>query len=190
MQKSPLISNKNNESTTAVFGQKSQSLFFKPVIQPKLTINQPNDPDNYRDEQEADAVADQVMKSTDTESKHQNFFKPFVRLQRKCENCEEEEKKLQRKEIGEEETTAGNTLENYINNLDGGGERLPNEVRNFYEPRFGYDFSNVKVHTGSLAAKSAQSINALAYTSGNNIVFNQGTYSPGTEGGKNCWDMN
>ena len=42
------------------------------------------------------------------------------------------------------------------------------------EPRFGHDFSNVKVHTDSVAAKSAQSINALAYTSGSNIVFTVG----------------
>ena len=68
--------------------------------------------------------------------------------------------------------------------LGSGGQTLPNEVRNFYEPRFGYDFSNVKVHTNSLAAKSAQSINALAYTSGNSIVFNEGQYASGTENGR------
>src|SRR5690606_35156383 len=45
-------------------------------------------------------------------------------------------------------------------------------------------FSQVKVHTDDMAAKSAQSINALAYTSGNHIVFNQGQYSPGLESGK------
>ena len=57
-------------------------------------------------------------------------------------------------------------------------------MRNFYEPRFGYDFNNVKVHTDTVAAKSAQSINALAFTSGNNIVFNNGQYSPDTDSGK------
>jgi len=40
------------------------------------------------------------------------------------------------------------------------------------------------VHTDSVAAKSAQSINALAYTSGNDIVFNEGQYSPNTYNGK------
>jgi len=82
------------------------------------------------------------------------------------------------------ETNADHILENYIGNLNGRGESLKNEVRNFYEPRFGYDCSNVKVHTDSVAAKSAQSINAMAYTSGNNIVFNSGQYSPNTESGK------
>ena len=43
---------------------------------------------------------------------------------------------------------------------------------------------NVRIHTDSVAAKSAQSINALAYTSGNNIVFNSGQYAPGSESGQ------
>ena len=64
------------------------------------------------------------------------------------------------------------------------GVPLPHETRDFFEPRFGYDFSNVKIHTDAVAAKSARSINALAYTSGNNIVFNQNQYSPETDSGK------
>jgi hypothetical protein len=52
------------------------------------------------------------------------------------------------------------------------------------ESRFGYDFSHVKIHTNEIAAKSAQSINALAYTSGSNIVFNNGQYSPTTLAGQ------
>src|SRR5690606_20271324 len=54
----------------------------------------------------------------------------------------------------------------------------------FMENRFGYDFSHVKIHDDTVAAKSAQSINALAYTSGNNIVFNHGQYSPETNSGR------
>jgi hypothetical protein len=61
---------------------------------------------------------------------------------------------------------------------------MPDSSRKFFEPRFGHDFSNVKLHTDPDAAESAQSINALAYTSGNNIVFNTGQYSPGSESGK------
>jgi hypothetical protein len=39
------------------------------------------------------------------------------------------------------------------------------------EPRFGYDFSRVRVHADSKAAKSAEAVNAQAYTVGSNIVF-------------------
>jgi hypothetical protein len=104
-------------------------------------------------------------------------------VRRKCADCANEEK-MQLKEKTNESITGDIGFENYINNLDNNGQSMPTEVRNFYEPRFGYDFSNVKIHTGSAAAKSAQSINALAYTSGDNIVFNSGQYSPGTDSGK------
>jgi len=150
------------------------SYFF----QPKLNINSPSD--DY--EKEADATADKVMR----------MQQPFIQakplsitsVQRKCAHCEEEEKQMQRKEMNGNAATADHNLESYIDNLNGGGQSLPDEVRSFYEPRFGYDFSNVRVHTDSVAAKSAQSINALAYTSGNNIVFNSGQYFPATDAGK------
>jgi hypothetical protein len=74
-------------------------------------------------------------------------------------------------------------LDGYISGLSG-GQSLPNELRNFYEPRFGCDFSNAKLHTDSAAAKSASSINALAYTTGNNIVFNSGQYDPASTKGR------
>jgi hypothetical protein len=51
------------------------------------------------------------------------------------------------------------------------------------EPRFGHDFAGVRVHTDSTAAASAQAVNALAYTVGNDIVFNAGHYAPGTAHG-------
>jgi Domain of unknown function (DUF4157) len=46
------------------------------------------------------------------------------------------------------------------------------------ESRFSYDFSNVRIHTDEAAAKSAYSVNALAYTLGNDIVFGEGQYQP------------
>jgi hypothetical protein len=75
-------------------------------------------------------------------------------------------------------------LESYVGNLDNSGQPLSDKTRNFYESRMGQDFSQVKIHTDSVAAESAQSINALAYTSGNNVVFNNGQYSPDTDDGK------
>lgn len=162
--------------------QKGSRTFFKPSIQPCLNINQPHD--IY--EQEANAMAEKLIHMPVNESKQAPFFKPAISaLQRKCEHCEEEEKKMQRKEMNENKMVADNTLENYTNNLNGNsGNGLPDEVRNFYEPRFAYDFSNVRIHNDQAAAKSAQSINALAYTSENNIVFNSGQYSTGTNDGK------
>ena len=53
-------------------------------------------------------------------------------------------------------------------------------ARAFFEPRFGYDFSNVRIHTGAQAAESARSVKAMAYTLGPNIVFGSGKYEPAT----------
>lgn len=64
------------------------------------------------------------------------------------------------------------------------GKPLDADVRSYMEPRFNYDFSSVRIHDNELAAKSADSINALAYTSGNNIVFNSGEYNANTDPGK------
>jgi hypothetical protein len=46
------------------------------------------------------------------------------------------------------------------------------------QPRFGYDLSNVRVHTDEKAAESARTVNALAYTVGNQIAFGASQYAP------------
>jgi hypothetical protein len=52
------------------------------------------------------------------------------------------------------------------------------------EPRFNYDFSRVRVHAGPLAAASARAVGAQAYTVGQDVVFNEGKYTPSTTEGK------
>lgn len=114
------------------------------------------------------------------------FFQPWLRehasaiVQRKCAACEEEE--VQRKEKNADGAKGAPDVVHEA--LNAGGAPLDGHTRDFMEGRFGYDFGNVKIHTGALAAKSAQAINALAYTSGNNVVFNKAQYSPETQEGK------
>jgi hypothetical protein len=57
-------------------------------------------------------------------------------------------------------------------------------MQSFFEPRFGVDLSQVRVHTDSQASQSAKSLSALAYTVGRNIVFAEGNYRPETNEGK------
>jgi hypothetical protein len=64
------------------------------------------------------------------------------------------------------------------------GHQLDAETRTFMEPRFGYDFSKVRVHTDAKAAESARAVNALAYTSGKDIVFGAGQFSLQTHKGQ------
>ncbi|HTA27040.1 MAG TPA: DUF4157 domain-containing protein [Bacteroidia bacterium] len=192
----------SSPTTTQTIG--SGGNFFAPVfIQPKLTVNSPGD--IY--EQEADAMADKVMRmnipdtgtsffksstsflqrkhhGTDELEDYNLHRKEIASVQRKCAACEEEGKHVHRKENSNSEPQGSNELDSYVSTLSSSGQSLPESSRQFFEPRFGQDFSNVKIHTDSVAAKSAQSINALAYTTGNNIVFNQGQYSPNTESGQ------
>ncbi len=68
--------------------------------------------------------------------------------------------------------------------LNSSGQPLDVGTRAFMEPRFGFDFSRVRVHADARAAESAQAVNALAYTVGHNVVFGTGQYAPGTNEGR------
>src|SRR5262249_43302959 len=64
------------------------------------------------------------------------------------------------------------------------GPPLDTTTRAFMEPRFGHDFSGVRVHPDARAAESPRAVNALAYTVGSDIVFASGLYRPSTGGGR------
>jgi hypothetical protein len=64
------------------------------------------------------------------------------------------------------------------------GHSLATPVRAFMEPRFGHDFSDVRVHADTGAAASARAVNALAYTVGRDVVFAAGQYTPSTDSGR------
>jgi len=164
-------------------------------IQAMLTVSQPGDP--Y--EQEADRVADQVMRTPDQTAPatvRPGGLPQISRLQRMCAQCEEEEIQRQPMEEEEEEETLqakespGQTPEiasgvrTQIESLRSGGEPLPGPVRSFFEPRFGRDFSQVRVHAGGEAASAARAAQARAYTIGRNIVFGSGEYEPATVEGR------
>lgn len=68
--------------------------------------------------------------------------------------------------------------------ITGSGKQLNESLKYEMERNIGYDFSKVRVHTGSAAEKSARDINAHAYTVGNNIVFSKGQTAFGTSEGK------
>ena len=179
---SEIDNSRRNEYSDFSFSQQpvfNYTTGFPSGIQPKLRINEPGD----KYEQEADAMAEKIMRMDipDVQTKSLSISV----IQRKCAHCEEEEKKkLQRKETNIQTATTSHSLESYVNGLNIGGQPLSMELRNFYEPRLGFDFSKVRIHDNTSAAQSAQSINALAYTHGNNIVFNSGQYLPKSSAGK------
>jgi hypothetical protein len=135
------------------------------------------------------------------EPSHESFFQPAntntaAVAQRKCEQCEQEEKhlnkkdqtteenKLQKKEASSPNSATKNITANYIGSLNGKGQSLPKQQQYFFGSRMGHDFSHVKIHHDKEAASSAKEINAKAYTVNNHIVFNKGEYDPTKNEGK------
>lgn len=153
------------------------------TLQAKLTIGQADD----SFEREADRVADQVMRIPAPQSGgHALAITPVAahQAQRKCAECEEEEEggTLQRKEnVGVEfPAVAPPIVHETVNSL---GQPLDATTRAYFEPRFGHDFTRVRLHTDSRAAESARAVNALAFTIGNDIVLGAGQYRPRTTDG-------
>ena len=207
------------------------------MIQPKLTVSQPND----KFEQEADRVADQVMRMPEPYPKGIKTFKSQPpQIQRACATCKEEiqrqpmeemeeetiqtkplsdqatsliqrqvdpeedeeaiqlkmlpstssvqrqpleeEEELQAKELPGHTPVVTPQIQDQISSLRGGGKPLPQSVRAFFEPRFNADFSAVRMHNSAKAAETARSINARAFTLGQDIVF--GKNDPNTGEGR------
>jgi hypothetical protein len=146
------------------------------LIQAKLTVTPPGD----RLEREADSMANLVTGSArETGPAIQRF---------------EDEEILQGDQTAGPDMTAeparesgaevSSQIESRINASKGGGNRLPDEVRSYMEPRFGVDFSGVRLHTGSDAAQMNHELAAQAFTHGNDIYMGEGRFSPGTDAGR------
>src|SRR3954452_25273072 len=68
--------------------------------------------------------------------------------------------------------------------LNSPGKPLDPATRAFFEPRFAYDFSAVRVHTDAQANESARLIDSLAYSAGTDVVFRSDSYAPATAAGQ------
>jgi len=169
-----------------------------PFIQTKLTVSHPRD----KFEREADHVADQVMRmpegaATGGESGISSNTSPVIhRACAKCEDelmrecadetpgCQEPDDLVQTKGSNGSRPEVTADLESRINSLQNGGATLPPSLRSGMESRFGRDFSQVRIHTGTVASETTQAVKARAFTRGSNIAFAPGQYSPGTDSGK------
>ncbi|MFN6440918.1 MAG: DUF4157 domain-containing protein [Nostoc sp. DedSLP01] len=104
------------------------------------------------------------------------------------ESLPEEEEELQMKPMvqrrGEAGMAANPDLETSINQARGSGQPMADNIREPMEVAFGADFSDVKVHTDSQSDLLNQSIQARAFTTGQDVFFRQGEYKPGSRGGQ------
>jgi Domain of unknown function (DUF4157) len=160
-------------------------LFSPTAMQKKLTIDQPGDV--Y--EQEADRVVEQVMCMAPPAA-----IGPTAQaVQRKGSAREDkaaalvpspgEEEKPQIQRMAHGVGGASQVASNFASRL-GAGAPLDAASRAYFEPRFGHDFSQVRVHHDARAADSARAVHALAYTVGHDVVFGAGQHSPGTTAGR------
>ncbi len=130
-------------------------------LQTKFKINEVGD--SY--EREADRVADQVLAT----AAHHDISGAPPRIQ-----C------LSEQSHGQVDAAPASVDQA----LAGPGRSLQLALQQDMEECFGYDFSNVRVHTGAVAEQSAQDVNANAYTVGHNIVFDTGRFAPETHAGR------
>ena len=137
-------------------------------IQAKLKIGQPGD----KYEQEADRVADEVMRMPEPEAQWHA----------------EEQKRIMMKMLVQRQAEGGfqasRNLEGRLAARQGSGRPLPHEVRSFMEARFGADFGVVRVHTDSEAAQMNRELSAQAFTYRSDVYFGAGRYDPSTRAGK------
>lgn len=190
-----------NQAMQRLIGQADGASRPATFIQTKLTVGAADDP--Y--EREADAVAHQVMTTPDTASAGASVQRAgeedelaAKRIQRAGEEDELAAKRLPQivQRAGEEDELAtsrddmmgsfevGGDVENQIQTSKGGGQPLPDTTRNFLEPRFGQDFSGVRVHTGGEADSLNRSLSARAFTTGSDIFVRSSDYQPDSAGGR------
>lgn len=134
-------------------------------IQARHTVSQPGDPD----EQEAEHKAGQVMLST----------APAASPAR---HVGQQRQQVLGSTSGAAALQAAPPLLAQV--LRSPGRPLDAATRAFMEPRFGYDFSQVRVHAGPAAEQSARDLGASAYTVGRDIAFAAGRFAPGTQEGR------
>jgi Domain of unknown function (DUF4157) len=115
--------------------------------------------------------------------------RPLIQRSASCGACvhaagpREEDEILRRKESGGAKSMSGAPpIVHAV--LRSVGQPLDAAARSFFEPRFGADFSAVRVHTDAKAAESARRVNALAYTVGRDVVFGAGQYAPNAGEGR------
>jgi hypothetical protein len=131
-------------------------LFLKgpPAVQHKLEIGAVDDPLEH----DADAAAERVMRRPDQTAT------------------------TLADDAGKPSATSAPPIVHDV--LSDPGRPLDAATRAFFEPRFGRDFSGVRIHTDARAAESAQALGALGYSHGQEIVFGPGQYAPAAPGGR------
>ncbi|PZO44147.1 MAG: hypothetical protein DCF19_02785 [Pseudanabaena frigida] len=178
---------------------RSQDKMALMPIQAKLNIGEPND----KYEKEADATAAKVVqqinssphggsvqKQESLESEDEELqMKPAISTIQRQETMEDEDEELQTKSFVQRRENlnggeASTDLESSIQSARSGGQSLDPNLQAQMGKAMGADFSGVKVHTDAQADQLNKSIQAKAFTTGQDLFFRQGAYEPRSRGGQ------
>lgn len=190
---------------------KIKSVNISQGLQTKLSVGKPNDKYEQEADTVAEKVMAMSMPGTLQAKFSGNgnrsisaepviqMISPFIRIQSQ-EDKEEEEpvqtKPELHKQVEEEEEPVilkpnlnseksdENISEIALIRNTGAGSPLQENTRSFMESRFGASFRNVRIHTDSDAVRMNRSLNAQAFTRGNDIYFNNANYSPDSYTGR------
>jgi hypothetical protein len=193
------------------FAPASQS--FTASVQMKMAVNKPGDKFEQEADKMADKVMrmpapaptkeeklqrqpeeklqkkeeEKIQKAVMPEEKIQKAAMPEEKLQKKedekIQKAPAAEEKLQRKDSASAPTVSSG-IQSAIQNKTTGGQPLPSDIRDYMEPRFNADFSNVRVHSDPESASLSSQLSARAFTHKNHIFFSRGQYQPGGSEGK------
>ena len=147
--------------------EEEEELQMKPVLQ--------------RQEEEEELQMKPLLQRQ-AEEEEELQMKPL--LQRQEEEEEEEEEEIQTQPAGSHTATVSDNLETEIRAARGNGQPLSGIVRGPMERAFGVDFRNVRVHTDREADALSQRLSARAFTTGKDVFFRAGEYSPGSDSGR------
>jgi hypothetical protein len=145
------------------------------VLQPKLVIHQPGD----RFEREADRAAAAVMMGERPMLEQGAALQSAASPALQREHCAGAVASDHASEDGQSETAA-----QVDRTLEHAGRPLEPATRRWMEQRFDHNFGQVRVHDDEQAQRSAQAVNARAYTVGADVVFAASQYAPATQEGQ------
>ncbi|MBD2504559.1 eCIS core domain-containing protein [Anabaena azotica] len=113
-----------------------------------------------------------------------HFISPLLQRQGASQKEQLQMKPMVQLRLSASGITATSDLETSIQQSRGSGQPLADEIKQPMEQAFGADFNAVRIHTDAKSDKLNKSIQARAFTTGQDVFFRQGEYSPGSNSGK------
>ena len=160
------------------------------LVQPQLVVGPADDPFEREAERTATSVtrdqplASSAFDATPLASRLMRFVQRAVGKTEPTTKKDDEQKRAQKTPLTVGPEVASPGIEANVAQMTSGGQPLTTPVRSTFESRFGFDFGDVRIHTGGDAAGAALGLGARAFTVGDHIFFGAGQYQPSSLAGQ------